>query len=149
MPRSGPILKCNQCANYWKKNGKQTSGTLAALTHVAYEYCVQENTKQDLTRHQWCGPHLVAVNKPATVTSDKALQNTASYTKPHSFHASVNKAGSTVHNLTHWGRHEIDAILQTTFSNTFSWMKMFKFRFNFHWSLFLRTQLTIFQHWFR
>ena len=25
--------------------------------------------------------------------------------------------------LTHWGRDEIDAILQTTFSNAFSWMK--------------------------
>ena len=33
--------------------------------------------------------------------------------------------------------------LQTTFSNAFSWMKMFKFRFNFHWSLFPRAQLTI------
>ena len=51
--------------------------------------------------------------------------------------------------LTHWGRDEIDAILQTTFSNAFSWMKMFEFRLNFHWSLFLRAQLTIFQHWFR
>ena len=28
------------------------------------------------------------------------------------------------------------------------WMKMLEFRLNFHWSLFLRVQLTIFQHWF-
>ena len=28
------------------------------------------------------------------------------------------------------------AIFQTTFSNAFSWMKMFKFRWSFHWSLF-------------
>ena len=46
--------------------------------------------------------------------------------------------------LTHWGRKKIDAILQTTFSNAFSWMKMFEFRLQFHWSLFLKVQLTIF-----
>ena len=51
--------------------------------------------------------------------------------------------------LTHWGRDKIDAISQTTFSNTFSWMKIFEFRLKFHWSLFPRVRLTIFQHWFR
>ena len=50
--------------------------------------------------------------------------------------------------LTHWGRDKIDAILQT-FSNAISWMKMFEFRLNLHWILFLKVQLTIFQHWFR
>ena len=38
---------------------------------------------------------------------------------------------------------------QTTFSNAFSWMKIYEFRLRFHWNLFLRVQLTIFQHWFR
>ena len=42
------------------------------------------------------------------------------------------------------GRH-----FQTAFSNTFSWMKMYKFRLRFQWSLFSMVQLTIFQHWFR
>ena len=51
--------------------------------------------------------------------------------------------------LTRWGRNKIDAILQMTFSNAISWMKMFEFRLKFHWSLFLKVQLTIFQHWFR
>ena len=50
---------------------------------------------------------------------------------------------------THWGRDKTDAILQTTFSNAISWMKMVEFRLKFHWSLFLKVQLTIFQHWFR
>ena len=50
--------------------------------------------------------------------------------------------------LTHWGRDKIDAISQTTFSSAFPWMKMFEFRLKFHWSLFLRVHLTIFQHWF-
>ena len=38
---------------------------------------------------------------------------------------------------------------QTTFTNTFSWTKIYKFRSIFHWCLFPRVQLTIFQHWFR
>ena len=46
--------------------------------------------------------------------------------------------------LTHWGRDKIAAIFQTTFSNAFSWMKMFKFRLRFHWSLCPRVQSTIF-----
>ena len=52
-------------------------------------------------------------------------------------------------NLTHWGRDKMAAVFQTTFSNAFSWMKMYKFRIRFHWSLFPRDQLTIFQHKFR
>ena len=51
--------------------------------------------------------------------------------------------------LTHWGRDKMAAISQTTFSSAFSWMKIYKFRLGFHWSLFLRVQLTIFQNWFR
>ena len=41
------------------------------------------------------------------------------------------------------------AIFQTTFSNAFSWIEMYEFRLGFHWSLFLRVQLTIIHHWFR
>ena len=50
---------------------------------------------------------------------------------------------------THWGRDKMAAVSQTTLSNAFSWMKMLEFRLRFHWNLFLRVQLTIFQHWFR
>ena len=39
------------------------------------------------------------------------------------------------------------AILQTTHSNAFSWTKMYAFRLRFHWSLFLRVQLTIIDHY--
>ena len=48
-----------------------------------------------------------------------------------------------LHVLTHRGRDKMAAVPQTTFSNAFSWMKMFKFRLKFHWSLFARVQLTI------
>ena len=51
--------------------------------------------------------------------------------------------------LTHWGWDKMDDIFQTTFSNAFSWMKICEFWLRFHWSVFLRVQLTIFQHWFR
>ena len=51
--------------------------------------------------------------------------------------------------LTHRDRDKMDAIMQTPFSSAFPWMKMFEFRLKFHWSLFLRIQLTIFQHWLR
>ena len=54
----------------------------------------------------------------------------------------------TMH-LTHWGRDKMAAIFQTTIWNAFSWMKMYAFRLSFHWSLFPRDQLTIFQHWLR
>ena len=44
---------------------------------------------------------------------------------------------------------QIAAIFQTTFSNGFSSMKMYKFWLRFHWCLFPRVQFTIFHHWFR
>ena len=51
--------------------------------------------------------------------------------------------------ITHWGQDKMAAIFHTTFSDAFTWMKMYEFWLRFHWSLFLRVQLTIFQHWFR
>ena len=51
--------------------------------------------------------------------------------------------------LTHWGQDKMAAIFQTMFSNAFSWMRILVFWLKFHWSLFPRVQLTIFQHWFR
>ena len=51
--------------------------------------------------------------------------------------------------LTHWGWDKIVAISQTTFSNAFSWMKIYEFRLRYHWSLFLGFALMIIQHWFR
>ena len=50
--------------------------------------------------------------------------------------------------LTHWGRDKMAAVWQTTLSNTY-WMKMLQFWLRFHWSLFLKVQLTIIQQWFR
>ena len=51
--------------------------------------------------------------------------------------------------LTHWGWEKMATISQTTVSNAFSWMKMYELWIKIYWSLFLRSQLTTFQHWFR
>ena len=48
--------------------------------------------------------------------------------------------------LTHWGRDKRATI--DTFNRIFV-NEMLEFRLTFHWILFLRVQLTIFQHWFR
>ena len=50
--------------------------------------------------------------------------------------------------VTHLFLNKIAAISKTIFSNRV-WMKRFLFRFEFHWSVFLRLQLIINQHWFR
>ena len=50
--------------------------------------------------------------------------------------------------LAHWGRDKMAAISWTTFSNAFPWMKKYTIWFKIHWSLLLRFQLTINQHWF-
>ena len=44
------------------------------------------------------------------------------------------------------GRHIMAVIFQTTFSNTFYWMKMCKFLWGFYWTLLPEVQLTIFHH---
>ena len=36
--------------------------------------------------------------------------------------------------FTHLGRDKIAAIFQATFSNVFSWMKMYELRLKIHWS---------------
>ena len=47
----------------------------------------------------------------------------------------------SLHTLTHWGRDKMAAISQTTLSNSFSWMKIFEFRLDFHWSFIPTVQL--------
>ena len=41
-------------------------------------------------------------------------------------------ANKLFHTLTHWGLDKMDAILQTTFSTAFLWMKMLEFWLKFH-----------------
>ena len=81
------------------------------------------------------------------------LQNSLPNWVNATYNNSVDKAGIRRARVeafkTHWGRDKMDVISQTTFSNEFSWMKIFERQLKFHWSLFLRVQLAISQHWFR
>ena len=58
-------------------------------------------------------------------------------------------ANSWRRHLTHWGRDKMVSNFVTTFSNAFSWMKIYILRLRFHWSLLPRVQLTKFNHWSR
>ena len=51
--------------------------------------------------------------------------------------------------LTHWGRDKMAEIFQTTFSNAFSGITTHEFWLRFHWSSFLKAQLTTFENWCR
>ena len=59
------------------------------------------------------------------------------------------QGGMERHSLTHWDWDKMGAISLTTLSNAFSWMKMLELSLKYHWSLFLRDQLTILPYWFR
>ena len=55
--------------------------------------------------------------------------------------------------LTRWKHVEVETkwppFSRRHFLEHFSWVKMNEFRLKSHWSLFLRDQLTMSQHWFR
>ena len=50
---------------------------------------------------------------------------------------------SNLRSLSHWGRDKMAEIFQRIFSNAFSLMKVHEFVLRFHWSFFLRVQLTL------
>ena len=87
---------------------------------------------------------VVRIVSPASLNSKSSTDTVMSKFRFHEF-----TRQTLIEGLTHWGWDKMDAIFQTTFSNAFSWMKIYEFRLSFHWSLFLSVQLTIFQHWFR
>ena len=58
-----------------------------------------------------------------------------------------NKEGYKWCILTHWGGDKMDAVFQAIFSNAIFVMKRYELRLRFHWSLSLKVQSTVFQHW--
>ena len=86
-------------------------------------------------RKQW-QPNECKCSAPRSVTAVKWMSMSASFQK-------------IVLSLTHWGRDEITAILQTSFSKAFSWTEIYKFILRCHWILSPRVKSTIFQHWLR
>ena len=57
------------------------------------------------------------------------------------YYCSVNDLGEHFITLTYWGRTKMAAMIQTIFSNVFFWMKMYKFRLRFQWSLYQGSSL--------
>ena len=94
---------------------------------------MQKTMQQKLSRHRTLWKKMISFLSPARRMSE---DNT--------IHVNIE-----FYDLTHCSRDKMAATLQTTHSNAFSWMKMLEFRLQFNWSLFLRVQATIFQHWFR
>ena len=70
-------------------------------------------------------PKVVPVNRPRRAVVAVA---------PRGSHIHRDQDSRWIEDLTHWGRDEIDAILQTL-SNSFSLVKIYWFRLKFHWSL--------------
>ena len=87
-----------------------------------------------------------SVGVPCSLNADWIDRSVQTDTPSHKMHHLI---GHNMALLTHWGRDKMAAVSQTTLSNAFSWMKMLEFRLGFHWSLFLRFEITIFHHWFR
>ena len=56
--------------------------------------------------------------------------------------------GGRVFYVTQWGRYKM-AEISKTFSNAFSWMKIYEFRLICHYNYFPMVKLTISQNWFR
>ena len=54
-----------------------------------------------------------------------------------SYDIDIDKDAHLSHVDDNWGRYEMAAILHTTVSNAFSWVKVYEFRLKFHWSLFI------------
>ena len=65
------------------------------------------------------------------------------------FNTMANDVLAILSPLAHWGRGKMAAVSQTKIWNAFSWIKMYESLSQFHWSLLLMFQLTIFHHWFR
>ena len=119
---------------------------------------IHQSLEDSHHKGQWCGALMFSLIW--TWTNGCANNQHAGDLRCHHAHYDITVMTSThwsleqittwaCFNLTHWGRDKMAAVSQTMFSNAFSWMKIYEFWLIFHWSLFLRVQLTIFQHWFR
>ena len=110
--------------------------------------CISNNS---ILRHECkCGVHLTIM----PFNESKHFRQFHHMTACHEYPWHMEGMSSTFINvgsssLTHWSRDKIATISQMTFSNAFSWTKIHEFRLRFHWILFLKFELIIFQQYFR
>ena len=139
--------------NIWRYSYKSAhmSAISANMARQARVNNTSVDPNVDIINHiGFCEEYINGLVQYCSISSALAMEILQPCTKPSTFKRSKYALTSAyLLLLTHWGRDKMAAISQTTLSNAFSWMKVLGFRLNFHWSLFLRVQLTIFQHWFR
>ena len=105
---------------------------------LPWYYLISENKFQIMNRHRkWKQIRGLSQHKETIIPRPSYLYNRNPTSR------------KTSYILIHWGRDKMAAIFQTTSSNAFSWMEKCKLGLLFHWSLFPRVQLIIFQYWFR
>ena len=100
--------------------------------------------------HVICNVRIITKLLKYTHQTDKSCLSIRQYSIWDNFVSSTSALRSTFTTLmlylTHWDRDKMADISQTTYSNALSWMKMFEFRKQFDWGLFLRIQVTIIQY---
>ena len=126
---------------HWLPVDSPLKGPVMWKVFLCHAFFLKNSCTQSVFRH-------VVSMTSCTVGTDDVLFMQASCLSQHVY-STVGKLSLYGDGLTHWGWDKMDAISQTTCSGAFSWMKIFEFRLKFHWSLFLRVQLTIIQHCFR
>ena len=141
-PHKGPVIISIQWCHHELHNNKMWPPNPDLHTWSVLEaiWVTLVNVPPSWTCHHH---NLDKVMPSSEVNQQKALN----LVPPISLITIYNVVWSVKMYLTLWGRDKWTPF--TTFSNGFSRMKMFEFRLKFHWRLFLRFQLTIFQHWFR
>ena len=109
---------------------------------------VNNRNAGDLRRHR--APYDVIVMVILIKLSSRVVPKVGKMTTPSPWDAAaVTLSDNVIGCLTYLPLDKMFAISQTIFSSAFYLMKMFEFRSNFHWSLFLGVQLIITQHSFR
>ena len=119
--------------------------------HQLCSKTVMANAHQSVDLNAWCGICIIKFFKIFEVVTFLVFLLPPKYFFFHDFTNTVHYGSSNWDYkwLTQCDRDKIATIFHVTFSNGFSWMKMFEFRLKFCWSLFLRVLLTVSRHCFR
>ena len=124
----GRMFPWHSIYQYWSQSTAMQYNANQCLL-ICWVHCT-DLTHQSISDryHQWFRQCLVACSEPSHYLNQWCIVKMKSLPHP------IQMYGQ----LTHWGRDKMAAIFQTTFSNAFSWMKMYEFRLKFHWSFVLK-----------
>ena len=133
------------------KDKMHLSGNLVWYGLISYSWILLQTSKmiQGIIYHTPSIRYFFAVTKPMQLRLVCLEGETIKHMMRQVGDEKLNLPYAGKRRVTHWGRDSIAVISQTTFLNAFSWIKMHELRARFHLSLFLRLEITIFQHWLR